>query len=95
MRIEGTPVPQTLVESAKALEKKELINKNPNEVPKEDSPSFIPSPFGFSRTYSLASLRSAVDYHAKFLTVAENNMAAAHHPATIPKGILDRLNGIE
>ncbi|MDM7998169.1 MAG: hypothetical protein QUT30_21070 [Acidobacteriota bacterium] len=95
MRIESTSVPQTLVESAKALEKKELTNSKPNENPLEESQSFFPSPFGFSRTYSPASLKSAVDYHAKFLTVAENNMAAVNHPSAIPQGILNRLNGIE
>jgi len=95
MRIENTVVPQTLVESAKALDKKELTNSQSKETPLEESQSFIPSPFGFSRTYSPASLKSAVDYHAKFLTVAENNMAAVNHPATIPKGILDRLNAGE
>ncbi len=95
MRIENTLVPQTLIESAKATDKKELTNSQPNENTLDESQSFFPSPFGFSRTYSLSSLKSAVDYHAKFLTVAENNMAAVNHPTTIPKGILDRLNAAE
>ena len=95
MRIDSTLIPQTQVESPKAIDKKELTNNKPNENTLEESQSFFPSPFGSSRTYSLASLKSAVDYHAKFLTVAENNLAAVNHPSTIPKGILDRLNATE
>ena len=94
MRIENTVVPQALVESAKTIEKKELTNSQSSETTAEESQSFFPSPFGFSRTYSPASLKSAVDYHAKFLTVVENNMTAANHPTTIPKWILDRLNAV-
>jgi len=92
MRVETTSVPQSLVESPKALEKKELTNSESREKSLEEPQSFIPSPFGSSRTYSLSSLKKAVDYHAKFLTVAENNLAAAGHPPAIPQGILDRLN---
>jgi hypothetical protein len=92
MKIESTLISQSLVESAKALEKKELTNKASGDNSLEESQSFIPSPFGSGRTYSLSSLKSAVDYHAKFLTVAENNMTAVNHPSSIPKGLLDRLN---
>jgi hypothetical protein len=94
MRIETTSVPQSLVESTQLVDKKELIGNDSGNNSVEESASFIPSPFGSSRTYSLASLKSAVDYHAKFLTVAENNLAAANHSGTIPRGILDRLNPV-
>ena len=94
MRIETTTVPQSLVESAKALDKKELTNGESKENTSEEAQAFISSPLGSSRTYSLSSLRNAVEYHAKFLTVAENNLTAAKHPSTIPQGILDRLNSV-
>ena len=95
MRIETTLVPQSHVESAKALEKKGLVNGESNANNIDDPQSFVPSPFGLSRTYSLSSLKNAADYHAKFLTVAENNLTAVNHPAKIPKGLLDRLNAAE
>jgi hypothetical protein len=95
MRIEGTSVQQSLVESAKALEKKEVTNDKTSEKSVDESQSFIPSPLGTGRTYSVSSLRSAVEYHAKFLTVAENNLAAVNHPPVIPQGILDRLNAVK
>ena len=94
MRIDSAHVSQSLVESAKSLEKKEFKSDESASDPLDESPSFIPSPFGSGRTYSLSSLKSAVDYHAKFLTVAENNLAAVNHPGTIPQGILDRLNAV-
>ena len=89
MRVETTSVPQSLVESPKALEKKELTNSESREKSLEEPQSFIPSPFGSSRTYSLSSLKKAVDYHAKFLTVAQSNVEAANHPAAIPKALLN------
>jgi hypothetical protein len=92
MRVESTSIPQSLIESAKALDKKELTNKESDKNQLDESPSFIPSPFGTSRTYSLSSLKTAVEYHAKFLTVAENNMTAVNHASSIPQNILDRLN---
>jgi hypothetical protein len=93
MRVEMPVVPQSLVESPKSLEKKDLTSNAPKDSqPVEESQSFLPSPLGFSRTYSKASLRAAVDYYAKFLTVAESNLQAAQHPSTIPQVILDRLN---
>ena len=95
MRIDATSVPQSMVESPKAIETKELTDSETSKDTLDESQPFIPSPFGSSRTYSLSSLRSAVEYHAKFLTVAENNLTAANHPASIPKGILDRLNAIK
>ncbi|MBN1566261.1 MAG: hypothetical protein JXA73_00320 [Acidobacteria bacterium] len=95
MRIDTANIPQSLVESPKTIEKKELINGVSTEGNLEESQSLPFPPFGSSRTYSLASLKSAVDYHAKFLTVAENNLAAANHPPTIPQGIRDRLNSVK
>jgi hypothetical protein len=96
MRVETTTVPQTLIESPKALDKKELTNGDSNENSLiDESQSFVPSPLGSSRTYSLSSLKGAVDYHAKFLTVAQNNLAAVNHPSVIPQGILDYLNAVK
>jgi hypothetical protein len=93
MRIETPSVPQSQIESPKAIEKEELTESNAKDnTAVDESQSFIPSPLGSSRTYSLSSLRAAVDYHAKFLTVAESNLKAVNHPSTIPQGILDRLN---
>jgi hypothetical protein len=94
MRIESPLVSQSLIESPQVIEKKEVNVSNLHDPePSDDSPSFVPSPFGSSGTYSVSSLRAAVDYHAKFLTVAQNNLEAANHPAVIPKTILDRLSG--
>ncbi len=74
-------------------DKKELTNEESKENSQVDeTQSFIPSPFGSSRTYSLSSLKAAVGYHAKFLTVAESNLEAVNHPPVIPREILDRLN---
>jgi hypothetical protein len=93
MRIETPSVAQSQIESPKSIEKKELTDDNLKGNPAADeSEPFIPSPFGSSRTYSLSSLKSAVDYHAKFLTVAESNLKAVNHPSSIPQGILDRLS---
>ncbi len=93
MRIEAPSVPQSLVESPKAIDKKELTEGESKEnAAADESLSFIPSALGTSRTYSLSSLRAAVEYHAKFLTVAENNLQAVNHPTVIPQGILNRLN---
>ncbi len=95
MRIDTTSVPQSLVESPKTIEKKEFNNSESSGNSLEESMAFLPSPPGSSRTYSLSSLKSAVAYHAKFLTVAENNIAASNHPSSIPQGILDRLNAVK
>jgi hypothetical protein len=91
MRIETPSVAQSQIESPKSIDKKELTNGDLKNTTADESEPFIPSPFGSSRTYSLSSLRSAVDYHAKFLTVAESNIKAVNHPSSIPQGILDRL----
>ena len=96
MRVEMPLVPQSLVESPKSLEKKELTADNPSN-PKQDNPaeeslSYFSSPLGLGGTYSVSSLKAAVDYHAKYLTVAESNVQAAQHAATIPREILDRLS---
>ena len=94
MRIENTLLSQSLVESTKTIEKNELNSENAKKTNSQDeeTQSFISSSLGSSGTYSVASLRAAVDYHAKFLTVAENNMQAVQHPPRIPQAILDRLN---
>jgi len=93
MRVEMPVVPQPLVESPNNIEKKELKpSRVGEEKPDEGSQSFVPSPLGSSGTYSVSSLKAAVDYYAKFLTVAENNLQAAHHPQKIPQMLLDRLN---
>ena len=94
MRVEFTSVQQPQIEAAKTIDKKEIngiVSGGDSAV--EEPTILVPFPFGSSRTYSLSSLKSAVDYHAKFLTVAESNMAAIHHAATIPQGILESLNG--
>jgi hypothetical protein len=95
MRIENAVLSQSLVESTKTIEKNELKSESAQKInsQEEETQSFIPSPLVSSGTYSVASLRAAVDYYAKFLTVAENNMRAVQHPPTIPQALLDRLNG--
>jgi len=93
MRIETPSVAQSQIESPKSIDKKELTDNNLTENPAaDDSAPFIPSPLGSSRTYSLSTLKAAVDYHAKFLAVAESNLKAVNHPSSIPQGILDRLS---
>jgi hypothetical protein len=93
MRVEFTSVPQSQIESAKTIDKKEIKSGDSgSNASADEAGSFVPFSLGSGRTYSLSSLKAAVDYHAKFLTVAESNMAAINHAATIPKGILDSLN---
>jgi hypothetical protein len=92
MRVESPLVQQSLVDTLKSIEKKDVTTQQSGDGEfSEDIQSFIPSPFGSSGTYSLSSLRAAVDYNAKFLTVAENNQAAVNHTATIPQSILARF----
>jgi hypothetical protein len=94
MRVESPVVSQSLIDAQKTIEKKEVNNSVSRESDSvESSQSFFPSPFGSSGTYSLSSLKAAVDYHAKFLTVAENNAEAALHSSRIPQAILDQING--
>ena len=93
MRVDSQFVPQTLIESQKVIEKKDVNSNISGERTAEESQSFVPSPFGSSGVYSPSSLRAAVDYHAKFLTVAQNNLAAANHATTLPRAIIDRLRG--
>ena len=94
MRIENALLSQSLIESSKQLEKKEVTSEDgKNNAILEDLNSPISSPLGSGGTYSVASLKAAVDYHAKFLTVAENNLQAVQHSAMIPQVIIDRLNG--
>jgi len=93
MRVEMPSVSQPLVDSSKAVDKKELTKPsadNSNDL--DDSSSSFLSPLGFRSTYSVSSLRAAVDYNAKFLTVAESNVQAAQHPPKIPQAILDHFN---
>ena len=93
MRIDFASIPQSQIESAQTVDKKEIKVTEPgNAADAEEAPSFIPFALGSGRTYSLFSLKAAVDYHAKFLTVAESNQAATNHAAAIPRGILDSLN---
>ncbi len=92
MRIETPYLPQSTVESPKAIEKKDFTKSVPTG-PDGEEQSFVPSPLGSGGTYSISSLRAAVDYYAKFLTVAEDNIQAANHPPKIPQIILDRLKG--
>ncbi len=93
MRVELPLVPQSLVDSPKSIEKKEVTSSESKEAKSsEETQSYFPSALGFSGTYSVSSLRAAVDYHAKFLTVAESNLQAAQHASSIPQVILDRLN---
>ena len=93
MRVESSLVQQPLIDSTKVAETKEVKANNASNPETVEEPSpFSASPFSFSGTYSPTSLKAAVDYHAKLLTVAENNMEAVNHPPTIPKGLLDRFN---
>lgn len=95
MRVEMSSLLKSLTELPKAIDKKEVTSatQKENENSAGEAQVFIPSPIGSSRTYSPASLRAAVDYHVKFLTVAENNLRAAEHSSGIPQALLDRLNG--
>ncbi len=94
MRVEFTSVPQPQIESAKNIDYKEIKRSIPdNEDTVDEAQSFVPFSLGSGRTYSLSSLKAAVDYHAKFLTVAESNMAAVNHAATIPESLRNSLNG--
>lgn len=99
MRVDSALTTQTLfdsanVESAKTIEKKEVVPGSEENRTVDEIRSSIPFAFGSTGTYSLSSLRAAVDYHAKFLTVAENNVEAVKHAATIPQEILGRFNGL-
>ncbi len=92
MRVDNAFVSQSLIESSKPIEKKDvsdILSRNGESM--GDTPAFFPSPFGSSGTYSLSSLKAAVDYHAKFLTVAASNTEAANHAGKIPQMLLDRL----
>jgi hypothetical protein len=96
MRIEGQVFPQSLLESFKSLGKKEIDpDKSEQDSANDDSQPLTLSLFGSSGTYSVNSLKAAVDYHVKFLAVAENNMMAVNHPPTIPREVLDHFNGLE
>ncbi len=94
MRVESSLVQQPLIDSPKVVETKEVkANHDAGPEAAEEKSASMPSPFGSSRTYSVSSLKAAVDYHAKFLTVAGNNIEAANHAARIPREIIGRLSG--
>jgi hypothetical protein len=94
MRIENAVISQTLIEASKTIEKKDVTPVGEKTLTEnEEVDPFIPLPLSSGRTYSVASLKSAVDYYAKFLTVAESNMQAAQPTNGIPQALLDRLNG--
>ena len=93
MRVELTSISQPQIEAPKTIEKKDIIGGDAgNNTATDESQSFVSFSLGSGRTYSLASLKVAVERHAKFLTVVESNLAAVNHAVSIPKGILDRLN---
>ena len=93
MRVDSPLASQSLIDSPKVIENNEVTaQRSGDRESQEDASAFVPSPFGSSGTYSLSSLRAAVDYNAKFLTVAENNMEAVNHAATIPRAIIDRFS---
>lgn len=93
MRVESPVVSQSLIESSKSIEKKELnVNTPRGSEASEEALSYLPSPLGFSKTYSVASLKKASEYHAKFMTVAENNVLAAKNLSGIPSAILSHFN---
>jgi hypothetical protein len=94
MRIDMPAVSQSQIESSKSIEKKELTASNFNGASEpEELQALFPSSPGLARTYSVSSLKAAVNYHAKFLTVAESNMQAAQQVSTIPQAILNYFNG--
>lgn len=100
MRIDSPVLPQSLLEPSKPLEKKEVTLKISKENPSleesgEESGTSTFLSFGTRGTYSVHSLKSAVDCHVKFLSVAENNMRAVHHPPTIPSVLLAHFNGLQ
>jgi hypothetical protein len=93
MRVEMPVVPQSMIESSKPLEKKEFTGNRDGVKPEDESLSFAPLPGGIGGTYSISSLKAAVEYNAKYLTVAENNVEAARNSGMIPQALLDHLNG--
>jgi hypothetical protein len=102
MRVEipTTPTPwaeankNERMSESKALEKTSSNGAEPKEAENiEDAQLLQPPVKGSASVYSPASLKSAVDYHAKFLTVAESNIKAAYHISGIPQSILDSFKG--
>lgn len=94
VRVENPIVSHTLTELSKTIDK-ERVNSTRSireDGAEDEMPSSAPLPFRSGKTYSPMSLRAAVDYHAKFLTVVQNNLEAVNHPAAIPRELLDRLN---
>lgn len=96
MRIDSAVFPQSLVESSKPLGKKDVTSNDIRDNrAAEESQTLTVSSFGAGGTYSINSLKAAVDYHVKYLSVAENNMKAIQHPPTVPKGLIDYVNGLQ
>ena len=94
MRVSSPLATQSLIELSESSEKKgHTTDISKKGKPVEESQSYFPPLLGSSGTYSVSSLRAAVDYHAKFLTVAESNLQASQHSAAIPQAVLDRLHG--
>jgi hypothetical protein len=93
MRIEMPVASQPPIESPKSIEKKELtVSHSSSANEPEELQAFFSSPPGLAGTYSVSSLKAAVNYRAKFLTVAENNVQASQHASMIPHKILDYFN---
>ena len=97
MRIENQVFPQSLLEPSKTYDKKDVtsINSREQSVPADELPVSASSAYGSGGTYSVNSLKAAVDYHVKFLSVAENNMKAIQHPPKIPQVLIDRFKGVQ
>jgi hypothetical protein len=93
MRIEMPVVSQSPIESPKSIEKKELTSIDSSGASEpEELRALLSSPPGLAGIYSVSSLKAAVNYHAKLLTVAESNVAAAQHGSMIPPAILNYFN---
>jgi hypothetical protein len=97
MRIENQVFPQSLLESSKTHDKKDVTSTNSRDqsVSADELPVSASSSYGSVSTYSVSSLKAAVDYHVKFLSVAENNMKAIQHPSRIPQVLIDRFKGVQ
>ena len=94
MRIENAVISQSLIDASKNIEKKEVTTNREVKVDENsDLEPFIPAPLHSGGTYSIASLKAAVDYYAKYLTVAESNIQAAQLPTKIPQTLLNQMNG--
>jgi hypothetical protein len=94
VRVESPLIQQSLIDTPKQIENNVLKSDSSVDTePVEEASPYAAPLLNPSGIYSPASLRAAVDYHAKFLTVAGNNLEAANHAATIPRAIIERLSG--